>query len=156
MSSPIAKSKKNIFERWLVSSHKKLSHDKRVLFLSDKIAKEINDLNLDKVRFIDVGCGDMSIATLIQNKLPNSEFIGIDCYPLPDELKDSSRWKPYTYYDGKQIPFEAKSFDVAILCDVLHHDIENAQTILGGSHESEQICNCERSFRIWDQVTVSA
>ncbi|RPI58788.1 MAG: methyltransferase domain-containing protein, partial [Lysobacterales bacterium] len=39
-------------------------------------------------------------------------------------------WRKYSRFDGRTIPFADGEFDVALLCDVLHHAPEDAAQLL--------------------------
>ncbi|MGH1339163.1 MAG: class I SAM-dependent methyltransferase [Aureispira sp.] len=130
MSSPIATKTKGTLEKWVIQSHQKLSHNKRINYLSALLVQVLDTLPLDGVKLLDIGCGDMSIA---ENLMANKEGLQATCldtYPLPEELKEETRWKKYVPFDGRTIPFEDKTFDVAVLCDVLHHDFEYAERLI--------------------------
>lgn len=72
----------------------------------------------------------MQIAEHISILAPNTAWSCIDIYDLPEDLLDSARWKKYQKFDGTNIPFEAKSMDVVLFSDVLHHVQTNAQALL--------------------------
>lgn len=91
-------------------------------------------MQLDKAKVLDIGCGDMTIAENIMSKLEGTDITCLDTYPLPEDLKGEEKWNKYVGFDGKNIPFEDKKFDVAILCDVLHHDFEHVQQILSEAY----------------------
>ncbi len=65
-------------------------------------------------RILDIGCGGCHIAKQLKEK-------GYDIVPL--DVEDRSCFQEITpvIYDGKKIPFEDNSFDVAFLLTVLHH-----------------------------------
>jgi ubiquinone/menaquinone biosynthesis C-methylase UbiE len=134
MSSPIANTNKNSLENLVIKSHQKLSHNKRIDYLSKLFIGIISDLKIENTTVLDIGCGDMSIAENIMDNLDGVKITCLDTYPLPTDLKDEKKWDKYVGFDGKNIPFEPKTFDVAILCDVLHHDFENVQLILSEAY----------------------
>ena len=126
MSSPIAKKNKGFFDKALISFHKKASHSKRVDTLSTLFAELIQSLNPENknIRLLDIGCGDMSIARSLAAKYDKLQYTCIDIYP------NDEHWKNYLEFDGKNIPFDHKEFDVALLSDVLHHDSDNIKHLL--------------------------
>jgi len=109
-----------------------MSHGQRVLRLSHEIASFISKYfpGQTKIGCLDVGCGDMLIAENISKFLPETDWVCIDIYNLtPEQIKDP-RWKKYKRFHGSQIPFQDKSFDVVLLCDVLHHAERNKSLLL--------------------------
>lgn len=67
------------------------------------------------IKGLDVGCGNGEISRSIQQARPGIQILGIDVLKRKDVIID------VTCFDGKKIPFEDKSFDFAMLVDVLHH-----------------------------------
>ena len=94
--------------------------------LSELFVKELSLIQTEDgvIRLMDVGCGDMSIAKSIASKIDNLQFKSIDIYP------NTEGWENYVEFDGKNIPFKDKDFDVVLFSDVLHHDLENADLLL--------------------------
>jgi SAM-dependent methyltransferase len=134
MSSPLANQDKNSLQNLLIKSHQKLSHNNRIDYLSNLFVGLLIDLKPDNAKVLDIGCGDMTIAENIMQKVEGTKITCLDTYPLPDDLKEEEKWNKYVGFDGKNIPFENKSFDVAILCDVLHHDFDNVQLIFSEAY----------------------
>ena len=131
MSSPIALKDKDALKQSVNSLHQKLSHSTRINILGSEIAEFIEELsNLETINCLDIGCGDMGLAELIQNLNPKTDWKCIDIHPLPEEKKNDERWHKYTSFDGKHIPFEDDKFEVALFCDVLHHDMPNLEQLL--------------------------
>ena len=126
MSSPIAKNKKGIFDKLLIAFHKKASHNKRVDLLSTKFIDVLKLVNVDakEIKMLDIGCGDMIIAKSMASKCNNLSFACIDIYP------NKENWDNYWEFDGQNIPFEDKKFDIALFSDVLHHDFDNIEKLL--------------------------
>jgi ubiquinone/menaquinone biosynthesis C-methylase UbiE len=132
MSSPIALQKKNIIRRGLISLHKKFSHYRRVDIISLRLAFYIKNRfpGAQRIRCLDVGCGDVEIADRIGKYQPNTVWNCIDIHDLPDNLKDTEKWKKYMKFDGYNIPFDDKTMDVILFCDVLHHCMDRAPILL--------------------------
>ena len=133
MSSPLASQKKQRpFSSVLITIHQELSHNRRLEILSRRIAETIRAQNpgAKKIRCLDVGCGDMQIAEKVTMLLPKSSWSCIDIHDLPIHLKDQERWKKYRSFDGTNIPFPDRTFDVVLFCDVLHHVQTNAPSLL--------------------------
>ena len=130
MSSPIANNSKNFVQQLMVKSHQKLAHNQRINYLAHLFIQLVDKLNLANKKVIDIGCGDMTLATSLQKQWVGCSMHCVDTYPLPSDLKESSTWEKYTAYDGLVLPFENQSMDIALLCDVLHHDFEQATQLL--------------------------
>jgi SAM-dependent methyltransferase len=132
MSSPIALPKKDFIKSTLIWVHQIISHNHRTKILCEKFASYIDNYfhSSKEIRCLDVGCGDMSIAENINNRNPRTFWKCIDIYDLPNNLKDSVKWRNYQKFDGLHIPFSEKSMDVVLLCDVLHHSGSNALILL--------------------------
>lgn len=130
MSSPIAKNTKNSLEKAVIKSHQKLSHNNRIDYLSNLFIEILDELDLAEISLLDIGCGDMSIAENLMESRANIKATCLDTYPLPEAYVDDSKWEKYVSFDGRKIPFKDNQFDLAILCDVLHHDFEYAAVIL--------------------------
>lgn len=130
MSSPIAKKTKNSLEKAVIKSHQKLSHNNRIDYLSNLFIEVLDELNLAETSLLDIGCGDMSIAENLMANRATIKATCLDTYPLPETYTNDPKWEKYVSFDGRKIPFEDQQFDLAILCDVLHHDFEYAGVIL--------------------------
>ena len=64
---------------------------------------------------LDVGCGDGSLAKLIQDRRPDVQMHGIDILVRPQTAI------PVEPFDGTHIPAADDSYDVVMFMDVLHH-----------------------------------
>ncbi len=64
---------------------------------------------------LDVGCGDGTIAALLQARRPDLQVTGVDTLIRPHCAI------PVTVFDGSRLPFEDKSVRTVLLFDVLHH-----------------------------------
>jgi SAM-dependent methyltransferase len=132
MSSPIARSYKTLVQRKAIAAHHYLSHRHRVEVLA-RLFAEIISLGFKgrkEVRCIDIGCGDMTIAESIRTLAPMTTWVCTDLHPLPEALKKEAQWKKYVQFDGKSLPFEEKTFQVGLLCDVLHHVRDQGNELL--------------------------
>jgi SAM-dependent methyltransferase len=132
MSSPITAKKKGALDEALIAAHRKLSHSRRIELLAGRVADIVRaqEAGGQTVRCLDVGCGDMQLAERVAELAPASAWSCIDIHVLPGELRDEERWRKYRTFDGRNIPFPDKSFDVVLFCDVLHHVREGAQALL--------------------------
>jgi SAM-dependent methyltransferase len=71
-------------------------------------------------RLLDVGCGDKPYEDIFRPYV--TEYVGVEYAATFDATAASGRSsKPDVYYDGKTLPFEAKSFDTVLSIQVLEH-----------------------------------
>lgn len=91
--------------------HDRFIFSRRIVVL----AKLLGHLIPPGARVLDVGCGDGSIDALITDHRPDISVEGID--PL---VRPSARI-PVRSFDGVEIPYPDRSFDVVMFVDVLHH-----------------------------------
>jgi SAM-dependent methyltransferase len=97
--------------RLLDRLHGDYVHSRRVRVLRDELVA----LLPRGARVLDVGAGDGLLSSLLAAARPDLTLSGIDTL-VREETKI-----PVTRFDGEHIPFEAKSFDVVLFVDVLHH-----------------------------------
>ena len=64
---------------------------------------------------LDIGAGNGEFTRILQNAMPQLTFTGVEV------MERGEPQIPITIYDGNKIPFEDKSFDYAILINMLHH-----------------------------------
>ncbi len=91
--------------------HQKLVFGRRVKVLANHLG-QLLPLN---AHVLDVGCGDGTIDSLIQQKRSDVSIEGTDVLVRP------SSHIPVRLFDGATIPHAADSFDVVMFVDVLHH-----------------------------------
>lgn len=132
MSSPLANPAKNALDNALIGTHRALSHGHRVEVLADRIAGIVASLPVEKPRCLDIGCGDLAIANLVESKIQGSHWQGVDIHPAPVGAIPGTAWSRYVQFNGEQLPFPDRRFDVGLLCDVLHHANPNQQCRLLG------------------------
>ncbi len=92
--------------------HGQLVFKRRVRVLAEAIAGAIPAGARD---VLDVGCGDGTIAALLQQHRPELSVTGVDVMVRPDTKV------PVQEFDGVHLPFADRSFDVVMFVDVLHH-----------------------------------
>ena len=92
--------------------HEQFIKNRRAFILREKPCKFFPD---NKASVLDIGCGDGAAALHLMKAKPNLQIAGIDPLVRPNASL------PVTKFDGKTIPFSAKSFDFCLLVDVLHH-----------------------------------
>lgn len=66
-------------------------------------------------RWLDVGSGDGTLAAALQKARAGVRIEGVDTLVRPDAAIE------VTPYDGVTLPFADRSFDGALIVDVLHH-----------------------------------
>jgi SAM-dependent methyltransferase len=99
--------------------------------LADRLALHIESLvPQGRARCLDIGCGDMSLAAAVQARASRTDWRGIDVHGLPVGFSEDARWSKYRQFDGRRIPHADGEFDVALLCDALHHAPEDAAELL--------------------------
>lgn len=122
MSSEISKPEKTIIEKIWIKLHRYLSHNNRIKTLSSYLISFLPEN--EKLDCLDVGCGDMKIAETIMKERPLTDWICLDIYELPENLKGDEKYSKYRSFDGLNMPFNSQKFDYVLLCDVLHHSLD--------------------------------
>ncbi|MGE0418479.1 MAG: class I SAM-dependent methyltransferase, partial [Acetobacteraceae bacterium] len=92
--------------------HEQFVFKRRTRVLSEALAQAIPT---EARSVLDVGCGDGSIAALIQAGRPELSITGVDVLVRPETRI------PVTQFDGVRLPFDDGAFDVVMFVDVLHH-----------------------------------
>ena len=121
--------------------HSKLVFKRRTRALADALSQAIPP---DARTVLDVGCGDGTIARLIQQRRPDLSILGTDVLARPHTHI------PVALFDGQRLPFLDGAFDVVMFVDVLHHTddptilLREAKRVSRGSvvlkdHTSDQI-----------------
>lgn len=81
---------------------------------------------------LDVGCGDGHLTAHLQALRPDLRLAGVDV------LGRSRDGIEIHTYDGARLPFADRSFDVALLCAVLHHVDEPAALLAEAARVARQ------------------
>jgi len=111
-----------------------------VSVLAERIALHIESLvPQGRARCLDIGCGNMKLAEAIETRAPHTDWRCIDVHPAPAAVRDDVRKSKYRQFDGRTIPYADREFDVALLCDVLHHAPEDAAQLLA---EAGRVADC--------------
>jgi len=81
---------------------------------------------------VDIGCGDGFSTVRFWDTFHPARMAGVD--PAPNAIKVADRRRgerpiEFRAFDGKRVPFEDASFDIAILQGVLHHADDPQATI---------------------------
>lgn len=101
--------------------------------LYKSIEKTIKDLPLGNkdISMLDYGCGVMSIPIKLKEQGVINSFIGMDIYEPPEsrDALDGQKWASYVRINSSEQKALIRSFDVAMLVDVLHH-VENENEII--------------------------
>lgn len=96
--------------------------DSRFQRRSKRVAEFIRPHVSESNSVLDLGCGDLLIGQVVQ-QTTGADVTGLD-------VIDTNQTKlPLMLFDGKEIPFADKSFDVTYASFVLHHT-DNARELL--------------------------
>jgi SAM-dependent methyltransferase len=130
MSAPKpAAEKGSLFLSAVRQGHGVLVHGRRVRVLAKVLAEQIPQ----GAAVLDIGCGDGTIAALIVQARPDISMQGVEVLPRADcQIPCSS-------FDGNTLPFGERSFDVAMLVDVLHHTSDVSVLLREAARLSRQI-----------------
>lgn len=93
------------------SIHSNYIEERRIARLS----RHLSELLPLHASVLDVGCGSGRLANRIHRDRRDLKFSGIDV------LLRKKTWMPVRLFDGREIPLETNSVDVAMFVDVLHH-----------------------------------
>jgi SAM-dependent methyltransferase len=105
---------------WIASSHRALVFGRRARVLADALAPLIPAAARS---VLDIGCGDGTIAGLIAERRPELAIEGVEVTPRPTCRVQCRA------FDGAQLPFPDRSFDVCLFVDVLHHTTDVTQLL---------------------------
>ncbi len=95
----------------IASLHANLVFSRRI----QRLASNLSSLLPQNARVLDVGAGDGSLDVLIMQHRPDVRITGLDVLVRPQTAI------PVEQFDGVDIPFPDKAWDVAMFVDVLHH-----------------------------------
>jgi SAM-dependent methyltransferase len=115
---------------WIARSHRALVFGRRARVLAEALAPLIP---AEARSVLDIGCGDGTIASLIAERRAELVVEGVEVIPRP------SCRVPCSGFDGANLPFPDRSFDVCLFVDVLHHTTDVTQLL----HEAARVaCAC--------------
>ncbi|HXC47629.1 MAG TPA: class I SAM-dependent methyltransferase [Candidatus Sulfotelmatobacter sp.] len=97
---------------WIARSHRAIVFGRRARVITDALAPLIP---AEARTVLDIGCGDGTIAGLLGQRRPDLAIEGVEVIPRPNCNI------PCRAFDGAQLPFPDRSFDVCLFVDVLHH-----------------------------------
>ena len=96
--------------------HKKTISHRRQNAIAEVINIMISNAHIQVSSILDVGCGDGSISDNI-GKLNQNKILLQGVEYIPRTISKI----PVVQFDGINLPFDTGSFDVIIVCDVIHH-----------------------------------
>lgn len=106
--------------------HERYVHDRRTRVLSEALAP----LLPRQARVLDIGCGDGLVSRRIRERRPDLVIEGVDILARPIVHI------PLRLFDGAHLPFPDRSFDAALLVDVLHHTADPLRLL----REAVRVC----------------
>lgn len=109
------------------------------------MAKEIAAQIEPGGQLLDVGCGSGFIAHHLVG-LCGARVVGVDVAPTAEAAI------PYTRYQGRCLPFDEASFDVALLCYVLHHSAEPTLLV----HEVRRVLRPGGRLVVYEDLPLTA
>lgn len=113
MRSQIAIDRNTLPQKLLAGLHRRPSHEPGIDLLAQRIAMHIESLvPQGRAHCLDVACGDMTLAEEIHERVPRTI------------------WRCIDTWEGQTIPHADHEFDVALVCDLLHDEPENAARLL--------------------------
>jgi SAM-dependent methyltransferase len=120
VGNPVTSSRHSWPLSWIAHSHRALVFDRRARVLADALAPLIPT---EARTVLDVGCGDGTISGLLAERRPDLVIEGVEVTPRP------TCRVPCRAFDGAQLPFADRSFDVCLFVDVLHHTTDVTQLL---------------------------
>ncbi len=124
MGLPIAMERDAALNRAGLGLHRTLADDDHVDSLAQRLALHIESLAPQgRVRCLDVGGGDMSLAAAVHERVARTDWHAID-------VRAFALRNQHEVFAGAALPHADAKFDVAVLCDVLRHERKEAAHLL--------------------------
>lgn len=79
-----------------------------------------------KSNVLDIGAGDGVLGTAVKRYFPCKRVTGVDVVRRLHHAADID----FIVYDGVSLPFDANSFNVVMICNVIHHVIPSQRLAL--------------------------
>jgi len=105
----------------------KLLHESRlnaILHLISKVVNLLTDRN-DRLKLIDIGCGEGYVLKAIIKSFPSFDLVGIDISETRlRRAKESLKSLPnvdFVRADAQKMPFRSGSFNIAVCTEVIEH-----------------------------------
>lgn len=92
-------------------------------FSEQKIEELRKNETDDRIKFLDLGCGDGNSASFFRTYFPNGTYFGLDTSiaSVEQAIGRGIAGATFSSYDGFNIPFPDASFDVIFIACVMHH-----------------------------------
>jgi len=91
-------------------------------------------------KIVDIGSGNGLVAYLLQNKGFDITAVDVEDHAVLEEIKT-------TVYDGQNLPFKNRQFDVALLLTVLHHTDDPVVVLRETARVAKKIVIIEDVYR---------
>ncbi len=117
--------RKLLFQLWLLDARRKLRHLQPHLDAQQSI--------------VDIGCGAGSVTSLLRAR-------GHVVTPLDVRAQSLTAAVTPLLFDGRQVPFAALHFDVALLLTVLHHANDPDALLAEAVRVAKRVCVIEDTY----------
>ncbi len=119
--------------KWLERLHDRHHHNRRLRVLGRHLGELLPAPDRhaagsgERLRLLDVGCGDGLLTAFVAREHPQLEVRGVDVL-----LREATH-VPVDRFDGRRLPFPDDAFDVVMFVDVLHHADDPAALLREGA-----------------------